>query len=606
FLGDARGLRAKKRLAAPVYVVVREYAHQVRANRQPGDRVDFTETLFWNAGVKTDPKTGEATIKFGLSDSVTSFRVLADAFDSNGTLGQGSGVVESVEPFYLEPKLPLEATAGDVIQLPLGIVNATQKRLSAATLRFQAKGLGNVDLSGFDLAADARIRKLVEINVGDFTGETEIVISGSAGPHADRVTRKLTVRPQGFPQEIGRSGMLFADETRKHEIIIPAQLIPGSLSASASVFPTPLASMTAALERLIREPSGCFEQTSSTTYPLVMAQQYFQTHSGVDPDLIRRSNENLEKGYKRLIGYECKQGGYEWFGADPGHEALTAYGLLEFSDMAEVFPVDSEMVSRSRKWLLGRRDGQGGFTRKRRALHTWITDKDVSNAYITWALLSAGETGLDAEVKSLKLAAAASKNSYVVALAANVMTLAGDKKAANSLMDRLVKLQAGDGSVGGATQSIVGSRGSSLAIETTSLATLAWLSDRDYIDFADKGVRYLAEACKAGRFGSTQSTVLALRAIVAFDKADARPKAPGSVQLIVDGKPVGKPVKFDEQTQGVIQLPDSSKLLTPGKHVVAVKMSGGSSMPHAITINLNTLKPSSSLECPLRLTVSLK
>ncbi|NNB96216.1 hypothetical protein HI113_20170, partial [Corallococcus exiguus] len=42
----------------------------------------------------------------------------------------------------------------------------------------------------------------------------------------------------------------------------------------------PLANMTESLARLIQEPSGCFEQTSSTTYPMTMAQQYFQTHTG--------------------------------------------------------------------------------------------------------------------------------------------------------------------------------------------------------------------------------------------------------------------------------------------------------------------------------------
>jgi len=31
-----------------------------------------------------------------------------------------------------------------------------------------------------------------------------------------------------------------------------------------------------ALEKLIRDPSGCFEQTSSTTYPLVMALSVLQ------------------------------------------------------------------------------------------------------------------------------------------------------------------------------------------------------------------------------------------------------------------------------------------------------------------------------------------
>ena len=48
----------------------------------------------------------------------------------------------------------------------------------------------------------------------------------------------------------------------------------------------------------------------------------------------------------------------------------------------------------------------------------------------------------------------------------------------------------------------------------TSLAVLAWLSDPSFTGSVERGVKFLAESCKAGRFGSTQSTVLALKAIV--------------------------------------------------------------------------------------------
>ena len=120
---------------------------------------------------------------------------------------------------------------------------------------------------------------------------------------------------------------------------------------------------------------------------MTMAQQYFQSHSGVDPKLVAAAREKLDAGYKRLVGFECTEKGYEWFGENPGHEALTAYGLLHFTDMAQVRDVDAAMLERTRAWLLKQRDGKGGFERKRRALHTWIEDKDSSDAYITWALL---------------------------------------------------------------------------------------------------------------------------------------------------------------------------------------------------------------------------
>jgi len=607
---QAEGIAAEADIAgglAPdlTMVAVRQYAHRVRPNRRPNDRVDFTETLYWNTGIRTDAKTGEATVAFGLNDSVTSFRVFADAFGDRGALGASTAVMESIKPFYVEPKLPLEITSGDVIQLPLNIVNSTSDSLAQVRLSAEAVGLNVAEIDLFSLAGSERARRILKIDTAGYNGRTDVVVKAAGGLYSDAATRKLTVRPRGFPFQIARGGMLAAGATRTHEIVIPQQIVPGSLTAAVKVIPSPMASMTESLAALIREPNGCFEQTSSSTYPLVMAQQYFMTHAGVDPKLIARSNQMLEKGYNRLIGFECKSGGYEWFGADPGHEALTAYGILEFSDMAQVREVDQAMIARSRAWLLGRRDGKGGFKRERRALHCWLPDPDVSNAYITWALLSAGERGLDQEIDHVADAATTSSNSYVVALSANVLVLAGRQAAAQVLLDRLVKLQTATGVVDGATKSIVGSTGQALQVETTALATLAWLSDLEYIDFADKGIRYLSEVSQAGRYGSTQSTVLALKAIVAFDKALAHPKSAGSLRLLVDGKAVGRPAAFDQRTQEAIVLPDIAKLLTPGKHTVSLAMIDGSSMPHTVAIELTTIRPNSSDACNVRLDVKL-
>ena len=589
------------------FVVVRVYAHKARANRKPNERSDFTETLYWHAGIKTDPKTGEASVEFDLNDSVTSFKIFADGFGADGALGQGTGVLESVEPFYIEPKLPLEVTAGDVVQLPVSLVNGLDSGLPGATLKIEADPeLRFGEIGPVMLGAKARERQLVRLRIGHLNGETDFILSATAGPYSDKVTRKLKVVPLGFPVELGFGGMVSSATPVAQTLEIPAGVVPRSLTTSVAIYPTPLANLTEALQRLIREPSGCFEQTSSTTYPLVMAQQYFMSHTGVDPALIERSRTTLDKGYKRLTSFECKQHGYEWFAADPGHEALTAYGLLEFTDMAKVREVDSAMLARTRDWLLNRRDKKGGFTRARRALHTWIVDRDCSNAYILWALLESG-TGakLTEETASLTEAAKKSQNSYVLALAANVLHGAGDKAAAGKLMGRLAEKQTKDGFVDGGTASIVGSGGQALRIETTALAILAWLREPAYAGNVEKSIRYLADACKAGRYGSTQSTVLALRAIVAYDKSRAKPKAPGKARICVDGQPVGDSVAFSDDTQGAIKLPDIAELLSPGKHTIELKMDDGSEMPYALTVGYHNTVPDSSKACKVALKVRL-
>ena len=588
------------------FVIVRVYAHTARPNRSPGSRVDFTETLYWSAGIKTDTN-GEAQVSFDLSDSVTAFRVFADAFDASGALGQGTGAIESVEPFYVEPKFPLEVTAGDVIQLPLSVVNGVGSDLQNVTLTVETgEGIKVSTLEPFRLAANARERRIISIDVGSGVGSTDLVLTAKAGPYSDRVIRKFSVAPRGFPTEIASGGTLEAGASTDRTVAIPASVVQGSVTTSIAIYPTPLANLTQALERLIREPSGCFEQTSSTTYPLVMAQQYFTTHHGVDPALIQRSNALLEKGYKRLVSFECGKHGYEWFGGDPGHEALTAYGLLEFTDMSQVREVDAKMIERTRAWLLERRDGKGGFQRNSRALDSFgRAPQETTNAYCIWALLEAGQTGLGKEIAAIKQDAEKSKDAYVVALAANVLQLGGDQAGAKKLMDRLGKMQGKDGSVEGAVTSITRSGGHALKIEATSIALLAWLRDPAFAGAAEKGIRYIYDSCQGGRFGSTQSTVLALRAIVAYDKARAKPTAKGTLQLFVDGRNVGAAIPFDEKTRGAIKFPNIGEVFEPGEHKVELRMSDGSSMPYSLAINYHSETPASAKECQVGLKVGL-
>ncbi|HEY3321456.1 MAG TPA: MG2 domain-containing protein [Planctomycetota bacterium] len=644
-IGARRALRARE----VQMVIVREFAHQVRANRQPTDRVDFAETLFWNTGVRTNAE-GIAKVSFGLNDSVTTFRVFADAFSSEGVLGTANVGLESVQPFYVEPKLPLEVTAGDTVLLPINVVNSIDSGIAGAKVHFQTKGeVKFAPLPDFDIDGMKRTRKIVKLDIGYGNSLEDFVITAEGGPFVDKVTRKLSIKPKGFPIERPFGGMLSGPKPATHSLTIPDTIVPRSLTTNVAVYPTPLANMTEALQRLIQDPNGCFEQTSSTSYPLTMAQQYFLSHTGVDPQLVERSRQKLDAGYRRLVSFWCPDRGYEWFGQNPGHEALTAFGVLHFTDMAQVREVDQNMITSTRSWLMKQRDGKGGFERKRRALHTWIEDKDCSNAYILWALLESGEKpeGLKAEIDALKTAAAQSSNSYVLGLAANVFHLAGVvpasapatpvapasapagkqgdpatagteagttlsaatrseyKAEATKLMEKLATKQNATGGVDGGTATIVGSGGEALQIETTALASMAWLRDANFAGSVEKSMKFLADSCKAGRYGSTQSTVLALRAIVTYDKQRAKPKAPGAVQVFVDGQGVGGWVKFDEKTQGAIKLPDVSELLTKGEHKIEVKMQDGSEMPYSVAVNYNAITPASSAECKLNIEVKL-
>ncbi len=607
------GLRAeRKRVAgrraqlAQQIAWKRVYAHQ--ASQSPGgQRLDFSETLYWNAGLATDPKTGKATVTFDAADSITTFRVLADGFAAAGELGSSDATFEVRKPFFIEPKLPFEVTAGDTVGVPVALINGTNEDMDVA-LRFESGApfaIGETPETK-RLLAEERGLVSVPVTVGAANETVMFRVVGEAGPFRDDILRTVKVVPRGFPIEEAFGGQLAG--STKHGIVIPEKVDPTSIVTEAVVYPSPLASLTEALAALLREPYGCFEQTSSSAYPNVMVLDYVNSHQGVDPAVVKRANELLDKGYKRLVGFECSEKGYEWFGGDPGHEALSAYGLMEFTDMGEVgYQVDPEMLERTRKWLLSRRDGKGGFQRNARALDSFGgAPDDITNAYIIWSLTESGVDAktLEKEIEAIRTQAATSKDAYYLGLAANILVNVGDADGAAKVGAKLSEHQTKEGVVDGAKTSITRSGGDGLRIETTSLAILAWLRIPEQTARCEKAMHWMMERCKAGRFGSTQSTVMALKAINAYDAARAAPKKDGAILVVVDGK-VFDERAFTKDQEGAITLPSFAEKLTPGKHEIELRMVDGSPMPFSLVVRYHSDQPASSEECTVAIETSL-
>jgi hypothetical protein len=582
---------------APSVPVFRVYAHSAKTT--PG-RTDFTETLLWHAG---DRIVGSHTFSFDLCDSITSFKVQVDAYTEDGALGTAETIVEARKPFFLEPKLPFEVTYGDLCEAPVAVINGTSKPLSAS-ISAEVTGALRVlnPQHSLSLTPEERSRFILPLVVGHGLGQSSVTLTGKAGEHHDQITKEITVAPEGFPQAQSFGGKL--SSTLSHSIMLDAEPIAGSVTIEAFAYPGPLASLQQAVAALLREPCGCFEQTSSSAYPNVMVMQYLSTHAGVDPQIVKRAQDLLERGYKRLISYECKEKGYEWFGGDPGHEALTAYGLMEFTDMAQVFPVDGAMLKRTQSWLLSRRDGSGGFTRNPRALDTFGgAPQNITNAYITWALTQAKVSDLGTEINALKEQAKNSEDPYFLALVAGVLLGVGDSEA-NNVLSTLAAKQKKSGEFNAAQTSITGSGGDSLTIETTALAILAFLQSPSHTAVVESAMSWLLERCKHGSFGATQSTILALKAIVSYDAMRAAPKRAGFIRLLLDGAKIAE-ARFTEEQQGAIPLSWVGSSLAKGAHQLIIEAEGADGMPYSVQLNYNTAQPASAAGCSVSLKTSL-
>ncbi len=588
----------------------REYAHQARKDRKPGERVDFTETVYWNASVKTDPRTGRAEFSFELPDTLGGFQVRADAFGNNGALGEATAELPCVRPFYGEIKLPLFLTVGDAAWLPITLVNASETPLENANLSLVSSddSLEVLEAPAFAAGENALApgeRRLVFARVrARKAGKASLTLRSLAGGYQDEVCREVRVLSPLFPFAVSGGTRLSEKNPLVLEVEIPSQVENGSQRVSAQVYTSPAATMEAALNALLKQPYGCFEQTSSTNYPLVMAQQYFLTHDGCNPETVARAKALLDEGYKKLVSFQCPNKGYEWFGDDPGHEALSAYGLMEFADMAKVMPVDESMMQETRRWIMGRRDGKGGFQRNERALDSFgRAPAKTTDAYVVWALLEGGESaeGLRKEIDAVVKNAREQKDDYLKALAANILWLSQRPQEARELAKALEADQKPDGSLANPGTTITCSGELSQRLECAALAALAWTRcGAEFVLPLERTMKLLAESCQDGKFGSTQSTVLVLKAINAYDSAFAKPAAEGTVQLWLDGKPFGDPVAFTKDSKGILALPDCGLALSPGRHALEIRLSGGAELNASLQVEGMTSLGRASRELSLK------
>jgi hypothetical protein len=584
---------------------VRQYAHQ-HPKRNPGDpRTDFAETLAWFPLLIAD-QSGRATIRFDLSDSVTTFRVLADAH-AGGRIGTGQGQIISRIPFSLEPKLPLEVNAGDRIDLPLAVNNDTHDKLpvEVSLKHSNLLKLANGAQRKIQLAPRERQREYYSLDVVGQTGDAELEFRGTAGDLSDAIKKSIKVVPPGFPVAQSYGGQIEGEQ--ELSITLPEQWVPGSLEVSLQAFPSSLADLQKGVDSILREPSGCFEQTSSSNYPNVLALQYMQQHDVADPQFTRRAKDLLTKGYGKLVSFECPKKGYEWFGGDPGHEALTAYGLMEFRDMSQVWDVDPQMIERTAQWLMKRRDGKGGFERNSRALDSFgSAPQDITDAYIVWALSEAKQPDIAQEIDHVIRLAEKSDDPYLIALAAAAAINAGDReKTGDELLKKLAEQQKEDGHLEAKNGSITRSGGLSLNVETTALAALAWLKRPQGAVYSNKAIEWITKSRQgAGGFGSTQATILALKALVAHTQANRKTINDGALVLKGDDTEIGR-TPFKAGEKHAIELAGIAGQLKSGDNKLTINLTGDNKMPYVMDISYRTFKPASDEKCPVRLSTKL-
>src|SRR5204863_4375666 len=127
-----------------------------------------------------------------------------------------------------------------------------------------------------------------------------------------------------------------------------------------------------------------------------------------------------------------------------------------------------------------------------------------------------------------------------------------------------------DGHLDAEKTSITGSGGRELQIETTALTVLASLKANQGAEFQaplKKAIKWIGQQRGGyGGFGATQSTILALKALIAFTKANKKTPEGGELRLLVGDREASH-LAFPAGVQDalVLNVAEPEKLLKPGK-----------------------------------------
>lgn len=566
--------------ANPVYAVAKRFYAPKYETTTTKERNDFRETIYWNPVVQTDAK-GEATLEFYNSDATTTFRAIAEGIGYNGKVGRAEHTYAAQNAISVDAKIPPYLTVGDKALIPLVIKNNRNVNTPINIGLNVPEGMksGSFD-HNFELSAGQAKEVLIPIEA----------LSSLEGTIRFKVNTEILSLPiiasnKGFPVIETFSG----NKSAQHTVNI-GKMIPGSLKTNLRLYTSLEGQLLDGIESMLREPGGCFEQTSSTTYPNIFILKYLRESGRSDQRIERKAMDYIEAGYKRLIGFETAEQGFEWFGKTPPHVALTAYGLLEFTAMQEFLNVDKAMLKRTKEFLLKRRDGKGTFTMSSRGYDAFASvPAKIANIYVVYALTQAGITNeIELEYETALNSAIKNNDAYqlvMMAIAASNMKKANDYSKLMGLL-RTINIEK-------AETSVVNSRDESLAVETLSLYALALIRDPSPNVGEIAGIisKILGKKAYYG-YGSTQATVLALEAIVEYSKLAGHRSNDFRLDFSLNGETV---------------KPGVNHAFKEGKNMFAAHFANEKeTVPYNMEVSYYTFMPPNSEKADLKLVTRLK
>lgn len=506
----------------------------------PRLRQNFGETLLWMPEVLTDEQ-GRADLEVPLFDNITTWRITALAHTQDGRIGSATAPLRVFQDFFVDFDVPYALTQNDEVSLPVAVYNYLDEEQSLDVVLEQQDWFKPLDGLERTLTVGANdvtvVRFRIRVTAAQGRYRPVVWAYGERLSDATTSTHDVLIQPNGKRFDETWTINLSASTAFTQELSIPELAIPGTARLDIKVYPGVFSQLVEGMDAIFQMPYGCFEQTSSTTYPNVLALDYLHTTGQETPEIRLKAEQYINLGYQRLTTFEVEGGGFSLFGEAPADRMLTAYGLMEFSDMARVYPVDPAFVARAAEWLLKQQAADGSWENDRGLVHesSWQNlgnDRVPVTAYISWALIQAGygdRPEVQAALSYLRAHHGEVDDAYALALVANALVAADAQDATTAqVLERLLALAQEEGDAiywRSSIATMTGARETSASLETTALAAQALLKAGTSPMMSSRALTYLVRHKDPnGTWGTTQATILALKALLLGMDNSARPE----------------------------------------------------------------------------------
>jgi len=511
----------------------------------------FPETWLWVPDLLTEPD-GSASVDLTAPDSITTWRLHAVSTSDNG-LGMSESQLLVFQEFFGEPDLPYAVTRGEQFPVRIQIFNYLD---TPQTVHVEL-----ADAEWFDLLEPGTQQVGVRANsvgLASFLiqptelGRNTLEVTLRSVLRADAVRKELLVEAEGTQRELVTNGIIRAGETLALDANMPLYQVPGSEKLLLSVTPSLVAQSINGVDDLLHMPYGCGEQNMIFFAPDVEILRYLDATGQLTPEVRAKAEHFITVGYQRQLTYRRGDGSFSAFGDsdESGSLWLTAFVLNCFSGARDVQTIDETVLAEASSWIESHQLADGswepiGFVHHKEMMGG-VTGPYALTAFVTIALADYGYGTPDALGDAVEYLAntltSVQDDAYALAVAALAFARV-QSPAADLAIARLIEVAISDGD---------GIHWEPHAIETTAYAALAMIETEK--PQANEAIKWLSlQRNSLGGYGTTQETVMALKALMTAARAQTR-----NVELTITAKAPDQTVvaefTVDESNFDVLQI----------------------------------------------------